>query len=351
MIKIPAVQHFWFLICALSMVFLTTCKESPAFSSRQQFNTQKQPNSDTLQKHSRDDNMTFLDTADYLLRWEVLQNDTIKDMEERFNPIPKAGAILPFYRIIAMYGNFYSRHMGILGRVSEEDLINLLKLEMLEWKKADTLTKIIPAIHYIAITAQSKPGKNNLYRLHMPEKQIQKAILLSKKVDGLTFLDIQVGHSTVQKEISYLEKYLLDPMVHLGLDPEWSMKDGSIPGNKIGTMDAADINYAISFLSALVKKNNLPPKILVIHRFTKGMITNYKKIKPTPEVQVVINMDGFGFPAKKIDSYKRFVGGMPVQFTGFKLFYKNDKHDKPYRLMTPTEILKLKPKPIYIQYQ
>jgi hypothetical protein len=39
-----------------------------------------------------------------------------------------------------------------------------------------------------------------------------------------------------------------------------------------------------------------------------------------------------------------------VQFTGFKLFYKNDLK-KSDRLMTPEEILALTPKPLYIQYQ
>jgi hypothetical protein len=81
------------------------------------------------------------------------------------------------------------------------------------------------------------------------------------------------------------------------------------------------------------------------------MITNYRDIKATPQVQVVINMDGFGFPAKKVDSYRGFVGGMPVQFTGIKLFYSNDTLEAPHRLMTPEEILRLYPKPIYIQYQ
>ena len=40
----------------------------------------------------------------------------------------------------------------------------------------------------------------------------------------------------------------------------------------------------------------------------------------------------------------------PVQFTGFKLFYKNDTK-RGSRLMTPEEILQLTPKPVYIQYQ
>ena len=77
------------------------------------------------------------------------------------------------------------------------------------------------------------------------------------------------------------------------------MKTGKRPGTVIGTFDAADINYAINFLTDIVKKNNLSPKILIVHRFTQPMVTNYKQIKPNPAVQVVINMDGWGSSAKK----------------------------------------------------
>lgn len=292
-----------------------------------------------------------LDSADFDKRVRALAHDSIPKPWQVFSIYPEKGALLPFYRIIAMYGNFYSKHMGILGRITEEELIELFDEELKAWNQADSLIPSLPAVHYIAITAQKNPGKEGWYRLRMPESQIQKAIQLGRSLDGITFLDVQVGHSTLEREIPTLEKFLLNTDVHLGIDPEWSMKDGSVPGTKIGTLDAADLNFAIEYLSNLVKENGLPPKIMVVHRFTRNMITNYQDIKATPQVQVVINMDGFGFPAKKVDSYRRFVGGMPVQFTGMKLFYINDKLTLPYRLMTPKEILQLYPKPIYIQYQ
>lgn len=294
---------------------------------------------------------TGFDSSDYLRRVQLLAHDSIPKPWQVFTIYPEEGALLPFYRIVAMYGNFYSRHMGILGRVPEEELLALFRQELDTWNQADTLTPTIPAVHYIAITAQKNPGKEGLYRLRMPEAQIQKAIDLGRSLDGITFLDVQLGHSSVEKEVPALEKYLLEKDVHLGIDPEWSMKDGSIPSSRIGSLDAADVNFAIQYLSNLVVEHDLPPKILVVHRFTRNMITNTYEIKATPQVQVVINMDGFGFPAKKVDSYRGFVGGMPVQFTGIKLFYINDKMTPPFRLMTPKEILALYPKPIYIQYQ
>ena len=141
------------------------------------------------------------------------------------------------------------------------------------------------------------------------------------------------------------------PQVHLAIDPEFSIKTDSRPGKVIGTFDASDINFVSNYLANLVRENNLPPKILVVHRFTEAMVTNYKNIETMPEVQIVMNMDGWGVAAKKIDTYKQFIYAEPVQFTGFKLFYKNDTLTPGSTLMTPAELLKLTPQPIYIQYQ
>ncbi len=268
-------------------------------------------------------------------------------------PYPLPGAILPFKRIVAYYGNFYSTHMGVLGEYPPDEMLKRLMAEVKKWQAADTLMPVVPAIHYIVVTAQGQPGKGGKYILRMPFTQIDKALDLAKKVNGVVFLDVQVGWSTVQTEIPMLEKYLAMPNVHLAIDPEFSMKDQKHkPGTIIGTFDAADINYVSEYLAKLVKQNNLPPKILVVHRFTKDMVTNYKKIELRPEVQVVMDMDGWGFPAKKVNSYKLAEVNEPVQFTGFKLFYKNDILTKPWKTpMTPQEVLRLYPRPVYIQYQ
>ena len=141
------------------------------------------------------------------------------------------------------------------------------------------------------------------------------------------------------------------PGVHLALDPEFAMHGGARPGTVIGTLDAADINWAAQYLARLVREHNLPPKILLIHRFTEDMVTNYKQIEPLPEVQVVVQMDGWGSPQRKQNTYRTVVTPEPVQFAGLKLFYKNDLKEDPPRLLTMDEIFRLTPVPIYIQYQ
>ncbi|HLA58664.1 MAG TPA: hypothetical protein VK622_07885, partial [Puia sp.] len=81
------------------------------------------------------------------------------------------------------------------------------------------------------------------------------------------------------------------------------------------------------------------------------LIRNYKNIKPTPEVQVVVDMDGWGAKERKLTTYREYVSKEPIQFTGFKLFYKNDYREAGSAMMTPAEVMRLKPKPVYIQYQ
>jgi len=126
------------------------------------------------------------------------------------------------------------------------------------------------------------------------------------------------------------------------------MKGGHKPGTKIGTYDAADVNYASAYLADLVTKHNLPPKVLVVHRFTRPMVTNSSSIRLDPRVQIVMHMDGFGAPWVKRDTYWRDIKREPVQFTGWKQFTRLRNDNPP----TPRgDILKLWPVPLYIQLQ
>ncbi|MEP6712480.1 MAG: hypothetical protein ABJA37_08700 [Ferruginibacter sp.] len=282
------------------------------------------------------DRMKALAIGDTTGRWPVNTVD------------PNAGAILPYNRIVAYYGNLYSKRMGILGELPKQEMLDKLMGEVKKWEAVDRSLPVIPCLHYVAITAQAAGDKK---RMRMPFHQIDTIMSWAKEINALVFLDIQTGWSTLQEEIPTLEKYLQLPNVHLGIDPEFSMKFGDVPGTRIGTFDAADINYAVSYLDTLAKKYNLPPKILVVHRFTQGMVTNAAQIKPTANVQVLMDMDGWGDKILKRSTWLRYIQKEPVQFTGFKLFYKNDTKKDPDGLYTPEELNQFIPKPIYIQYQ
>lgn len=265
-------------------------------------------------------------------------------------PPPLAGSILPARRIIAYYGNPFSKRMGVLGEYPKAEMLQRLDREVAAWAKADPATPVQPALHLITTVAQGDAGKDGKYRMRHGDALTEKVYGWAKERNALLFLDVQVGLSTIQDELPRLEPWLAKPDVHFGMDPEFSMKDGTKPGKKIGRYDAADVNWVIDQLARIVTRYKLPPKVLVVHRFTKPMLTNASKIKRDPRVQVVIHMDGWGPPSLKRDSYAAYVYAEPVQFTGFKLFYKNDrKYGGP--MMTPAQVLALTPKPLYIQYQ
>ncbi|MEO8405339.1 MAG: hypothetical protein ABI480_12110 [Chitinophagaceae bacterium] len=326
----------------MAFLALLACNDSgkaaPVAAAKDSIPVEKKPLSDSAMNALYDKLTLHIINGDTSGKWPVKTD----------YPLP--GSILPFKRIVSFYGNLYSKNMGILGEIPPPQMLEKLKGEVAKWQKADSTIEVIPALHYIAVTAQGSPGKGNTYRARMPFKQIDSILGMAAKINAIVFLDIQVGHSTLQQEIPALEKYLAMPNVHLGIDPEFSMKGGQAPGKVIGSFDAADINYAADYLTKLVKDSALPPKILIIHRFTKNMVTNYKQIKLRPEVQYVMDMDGWGGPTLKRSSYTQYIYREPVQYTGFKLFYKNDIKNNN-KLMTPEDVLALKPQPIYIQYQ
>ena len=266
-------------------------------------------------------------------------------------PDPLPGSILPGKRVVAFYGNPLSKRMGILGELPPDQMLAKLDREVAAWNAADPDTPVQPALHLIAVVAQGSPGTAGKYRARMDSALIEKVYGWAKSRNALLFLDVQVGQGTLQEELPRLTTFLKRPDVHLAIDPEFSMKHGHVPGTRIGTFDAVDVNYASSLLQDLVDREHLPPKILVVHRFTRDMLTGYKRIKLDPRVQIVIDLDGWGPPHLKRESYRAYVYSYPVEYTGFKLFYHNDTKKKGSRLMTPAEVLALHPKPLYIQYQ
>jgi len=263
---------------------------------------------------------------------------------------PRPGAILPDKRIVAYYGNPLSKRMGILGELPPDEMLKKLEREVHAWEKADSATPVVPALHLITVVAQGSPGRDGMYRARMSDSLVERVYGWAQRHKAIMFLDLQVSKSTLQQEVPRLTSFLSRPDVHLAIDPEFSMKRGGVPGKRIGTYDASDVNYAIDFLADLVDKYHLPPKVLVVHRFTRPMLTNANKIKLDPRVQVVIHMDGWGPPWMKKDSYEAYVYAEPVQYTGFKLFYKNDTK-KGHPMMKPSDVLALFPRPLYIQYQ
>ena len=259
-------------------------------------------------------------------------------------------AILPCSRIVAYYGHPSSTRMGALGQYPKDEMIRRWKAQVAEWEKADPNTPVVPALHMVSVVAQGEPATAGMYRTITSDEKVKEVYGWAKENGGIFIVDIQPGQDDIRKLLPRFDWILKNPDVHLAVDPEFYMQDGAKPGAKIGHITAADINYVSEHLAKLVKEHNLPPKTLIIHRFTRPMVKNYQDIELRPEVQLVMHMDGWGAPWLKFDSYRDYVVDEPVQFTGWKNFYHNDtKKGDP--LVTPQQLLGAYPQPLYIQYQ
>ncbi len=242
------------------------------------------------------------------------------------NPPSPDGALLPHARIIAYYGHPLNPTMGVLGTFEgdKQALLAALRKEQAAYEAADPARPVILAVELIASVAQNWPADDNTYLLHTDRQVLEDYARFCEENGLLLILDLQIGHSTVREEIERVRPWLEKPFVHLALDPEFAMPPGVVPGEDIGGLDAADITYAQDTLGQIVDALGLPPKILIVHRFTEGMIRNAEQLEPIPGVQLVIDFDGFGEPGIKVSLYEHFIRDQGVQFGGIKIFYNQD---------------------------
>jgi hypothetical protein len=253
---------------------------------------------------------------------------------------------LSTYRLVTYYGHPASAQMGILGETDPATMVEKLKQQTAAFTAADPSRPAICTIELIASVAQGSPGPEGLWLLRTSPKDIEKYAQLAEQNGCLLMLDIQMGYDTVANDVQAILPFLKRPYVHLAIDPEFHVKPGQVPGEHYGSVTAAEVLGAAKTLSTLVQENNIPDKILVIHQFRDNMLPDKGNIKPVPNVDMVVMMDGWGSPASKVNNYTAFVHDELIQYGGVKLFYRQDDP-----LMTPQEVLQLDPSPMVIIYQ
>lgn len=263
-------------------------------------------------------------------------------------PEPDSGW-LPQHRIVAYYGNPLSAGMGVLGWYPPEEMMAHLEDQAQAYAQADPAHPVVPAIDLVADVAQASPGADGAYRLRMSYSMIDDELALARRHKAILILEVQVGRSTGAEEIPYFLPFLSQPDVMLALDPEFDMPPGEVPGRWIGTTSSAEINWAVRYVSDLVTRLHLPPKMVIVHQFTDGMVPDWRGIQLQPGVQFIMDTDGFGGQGIKHANYQQYIAGQPippVRYGGIKLFYKYDVN-----LMTPAEVAALQPEPSLVIYQ
>jgi hypothetical protein len=258
--------------------------------------------------------------------------------------LPRGGrSSFPAHRVVAYYGAPQSEELGALGIGTPASAARRLGRQARPYARPDR--PVLPALELIAVIANRDAGQDGLYRARQPDAVIERYLRAARRARALLLLDVQPGASDFFTEVTRLERWLREPDVGLALDPEWRVAPGEVPGEVIGHVDSREVNAVTAWLAQLTAAHDLPEKLVVIHQFTDDMVDD-TTLQARDGLQIVLNADGFGTQPVKKSKYDAFTRRAPGFEPGLKLFYEED-----VGLMTPRQVLRLRPPPDFVVYE
>jgi len=258
--------------------------------------------------------------------------------------LPRGGRrLFPNYRIVAYYGAAQTPALGVLGQTSPDEAARRLKQRAKAYEGDGR--PVMPAFELIVTIANAHPGPGGMYRTRTPHDTIRRYLAAARRHRALLLLDVQPGRADFFTEVKYYEPLLREPDVGLALDPEWSMGAGGVPGERIGSTNAATINRISGWLDGIVQRHRLPQKLFVVHQFTHSMVRDKQRVVPRKGLATTFHIDGFGGQSIKKRKYDQLKSTRRWH-NGFKLFLKADT-----KMMSPGQVMALRPRPDLVTYQ
>jgi hypothetical protein len=235
--------------------------------------------------------------------------------------------------------------LGVLGRNGITATQKLLNEQVQVYRDLDPDVETIPVFHMVTTIADSYPGDDGDYNHRVRHELIRQWIEGVEAAGGWSVLDVQPGRADLDTEWDVVEPLLLEPTVHLAVDPEFIVGDEGLPGTDLGRITGPQVNYIQARLDRTGRTIG-HRKMLIIHQFNDRMIQQKAMILDYPFVELVWDADGFGSPRAKIEDYNQYRHEAGFEHGGFKLFYDEDEP-----LMTPEQVLALEPPPSVVIYQ
>ena len=246
--------------------------------------------------------------------------------------------------VIAYYGAPQSPAMGILGQHDPEDAADLLEQRAAVYRFLARSWHVMPALHVVYGVAQPDSGGGSVR--YIDDRSVRQYIELARRRGFVVILDLQIGHGDPLTEVRQIEPYLREPDVFVALDPEFALPSSTKPGERIGSISAADINAVQAYLAQLTTSQRIPEKTLIVHQFEDYMITDPAAIDRRPDVDLVIDMDGYGPAGVKEAKYATYAAAPYAPFPGIKVFLQHDPDP-----LSEASLLALEPRPALIVYQ
>jgi hypothetical protein len=245
--------------------------------------------------------------------------------------------------LVAYYGTAETGALGVLGETRPREMARRVRRAAEPFERRKQPTQIV--FELIVSIADRYAGPGGDFSHDIPRAEVQKYIDAAHRHDALLLLDIQPGRSdflTIAKRWAWALK---DPYVGLALDPEWRMGRHGVPGTRIGSVGADEVNRVSAWLRDLTARHALPQKLFVLHQFRTDMIRDIGRIEPRRGLVMVQHVDGFGTPGQKLDTFHTVA--RPRQFLmGFKLFYGEDIHR-----MSAAEVRRIEPRVRFVSFQ
>ena len=256
-------------------------------------------------------------------------------------------SVLEEAQVVSFYGHPGAPVMGVLGRGSPAAVAEEIAAWAASYDRLNGSREVIAAFHLITGVAQAHATPDGTWLYRLSARRIAEYVEVARERGMLVFLDVQIGWSDPLAEVRLLEPFLRERFVHVALDPEFATRrQGVRPGLAIGSVTAEQVNEVQRYLAALVSEEGLPPKILMVHQFTPGMLRDRGAVEDVEGVDLSIDMDGFGGIAIKLAGYDSYSLREPSEWPALKLFFE---YDTP--VMTPDQVQGLDRAPDLIIYQ
>lgn len=264
--------------------------------------------------------------------------------QPRWKKLPDGSRVLfPGHRVVAFYGAPHAPGLGVLGVGTPDRIWPRLRHQAKPYGTAKR--PVIPAYELITYLATGSPGNQGNFSSRLPNRVINHYARAAKRHRALLILDIQPGRGNFLTDARTLEPWLRLPYVGLAIDPEWKLYGGQLPLSGIGYTSARAVNHVSHWLGHLTRVHHLPQKLLLVHQFTESMVTDKKRVVGRKHLAVVFNVDGLGGRAAKIGKYRDFARSSRFPL-GFKVFYDADINP-----MAPADVLRLRPRPVIVEYE
>ena len=245
--------------------------------------------------------------------------------------------------LVAYYGTAETGALGVLGETPPDVMQRRVRRAARPFVRRKQPVQIVYEL--IVSIADRYPGPGGDYSHDIPRREVRKYIDAAHRHDALLLLDIQPGRSDFLTAAKRWAWALKDPYVGIALDPEWRMGRRDVPGGRIGSVHADEVNRVTAWLRDLVARHALPQKLFVLHQFRTDMIDDIGAIEPRRGLVMVQHVDGFGTPGQKLDTLHAVA--RPRQFLmGFKLFY-----DEDVDRMSPGDVRRIRPRVRFVSYQ